>query len=543
MIDKSSKREEHIMAPAVQPSDADNGRLLNVRQSLLAVLGLAFLVMMVAVDQTVVGTALPTVIADLKGFELYAWVATAYLLTSVITVPIFGRLGDYYGRKPFVVASILIFTAASIGCGLAQSMLQLVVGRAVQGFGGGMLIGTAFACIPDLFPDPRTRLRWQVILSSAFGIANAFGPTLGGFLTQYAGWRFVFFVNLPLGLVSLYFVWRYLPHIRQTQHVRHRLDWLGALLIIGGLGSMQMFVEFFALQGVSLLVLALGLVCVASFWALVAWEKRCPEPLIPMEMFRNKGMVALFVLSLFTGVVMFVLLFYLPLLFQGGFGLDPQQVGVLITPMVVCITVGSLSGARIVLRLSRPTYILYGGFVLLVLACAGLATTHQATSRTVLTVYMVLAGVGLGFIMPNLTVFIQELAGRSLLGISTGMMQSIRMIGGMLGTTVVGSIIGQYYAAKVRSAVPHPDDASWFGFLLDPQVLVNQQTQSAFIAELQRAGLHGDIFIEAARQALVGGVHAGLFVVMAIAVLGGIWVYRVPVIQFSRAVSKRTEGA
>ena len=530
------------MAPAVQPSEADNGRLLNVRQSLLAVLGLAFLVMMVAVDQTVVGTALPTVIADLKGFELYAWVATAYLLTSVITVPIFGRLGDYYGRKPFVVASILIFTAASIGCGLAQSMLQLVVGRAVQGFGGGMLIGTAFACIPDLFPDPRTRLRWQVILSSAFGIANAFGPTLGGFLTQYAGWRFVFFVNLPLGLVSLYFVWRYLPHIRQTQHARHRLDWLGALLIIAGLGSMQMFVEFFALQGVSLLVLALALVCVASFWALVAWEKRCAEPLIPMEMFRNKGMVALFVLSLFTGVVMFVLLFYLPLLFQGGFGLDPRQVGVLITPMVVCITVGSLSGARIVLRLSRPTYILYGGFFFLVLACAGLATTHQATSRTVLTVYMVMAGVGLGFIMPNLTVFIQELAGRSLLGISTGMMQSIRMIGGMLGTTVVGSIIGQYYAAKVRSAVPHPDDASWFSFLLDPQVLVNQQTQSAFIAELQRAGLHGDIFIEAARQALVGGVHAGLFAVTAIAVLGALWVYRVPVIQFSRAVSKRTEG-
>lgn len=239
----------------------------------MAVMGLAFLVMMVAVDQTVVGTALPTVIADLKGFELYAWVATAYLLTSVITIPIFGRLGDYYGRKPFVIASILIFTAASVACGMAQSMMQLVVGRAVQGFGGGMLIGTAFACIPDLFPDPRTRLRWQVILSSAFGIANAFGPTLGGFLTQYIGWRFVFFVNLPLGLVSLYFVWRYLPYIRHDKGQAHQLDWLGAVLIILGLGSMQMFVEFFAMHGISFQVLGLALLCGVSFWALIVWEK------------------------------------------------------------------------------------------------------------------------------------------------------------------------------------------------------------------------------------------------------------------------------
>src|SRR5690606_16578308 len=159
----------------------------------LAMLGLAFVSMMVAVDQTVVGTALPTIVAELNGFELYAWVASSYLLTSVITIPIFGRLGGYYGRKPFVVASVIVFMLASVLCGAADSMLQLVLARALQGIGGGMLVGTAFACIPDLFPDSHVRLRWQVMLSSAFGIANAFGPTLGGFLTQYAGWRSVFF--------------------------------------------------------------------------------------------------------------------------------------------------------------------------------------------------------------------------------------------------------------------------------------------------------------------------------------------------------------
>ncbi len=152
-------------------------------------LGVSFVTMLVALDQTVVGTALPTIVAELKGFDLYAWVATSYLLTSVITVPIFGRLGDYYGRKPFVIASIVVFTVASVLCGLANSMIFLVLARGLQGIGIGigMLVGTAFACIADLFPDNVVRLRWQVLMSSAFGIANTVGPSLGGFLTQYYG--------------------------------------------------------------------------------------------------------------------------------------------------------------------------------------------------------------------------------------------------------------------------------------------------------------------------------------------------------------------
>lgn len=164
-----------------------SGQVLPFRESLLAMLGIAFVVMLVALDQTVVGTALPTVVAELQGFEYYAWVATAYLLMSVITVPIFGRLGDYYGRKPFVMVSIVVFTLASALCGMATSMPFLVLARGLQGIGGGMLVGTAFACIPDLFPDSHVRLRWQVMMSAAFGIANAVGPSLGGVLTEEIG--------------------------------------------------------------------------------------------------------------------------------------------------------------------------------------------------------------------------------------------------------------------------------------------------------------------------------------------------------------------
>src|SRR4051812_38902243 len=160
-------------------------------QALLGILGIAFMVVMVAIDQTVVSTALPTIVADLAGFELYAWVATSYLLMSVITIPIFGRLGDYYGRKPLVMIAVVVFALASLLCAFANSMLFLVCARALQGIGAGMLIGTAFASIPDLFPDPHVRLRWQIVVSSSFGVANAIGPSLGGFMASAFGWRSV----------------------------------------------------------------------------------------------------------------------------------------------------------------------------------------------------------------------------------------------------------------------------------------------------------------------------------------------------------------
>ncbi|HWL29045.1 MAG TPA: MFS transporter [Burkholderiaceae bacterium] len=497
-------------------------------------MGLCFVCMMVAVDQTVVGTALPTIVAELNGFELYAWIATAYLLTSVITIPIFGRLGDYYGRKPFVVASIIVFLVASLLSSMAQTMLQLVIARALQGVGAGMLIGTAFACVPDLFPDSHVRLRWQMLLTAGFGIANGVGPSLGGFLTQYAGWRSVFFVNVPLGLFSLYFIWRFLPHIRQAQTGVVRLDWQGALLIAAGLTTLQLFVEFLPRHGATLPMVLLGSVVVLALSILVYWERRCPHPLIPLDMFRNKSLAALFCLSLFVGFIMFALLFYIPLLLQGGFGMTPQQVGLMITPLVVCITMGSLLNARIIVRLTRPNDMLYAGFASLVIACIGIAWTSRDTSTWLVMVYMAMGGLGLGFVMPNLTVFAQEVAGRALLGISTAMLQSIRMIGGMLGTALVGTVVTHHYVSGVRQTVAPEPDTAWIAMLEDPQVLVNRAVHSDFVAHLQRLNLHGESFIEQARLALVSAVHSGLMLTVVIALLALLWVYRVPLIRLSR---------
>lgn len=525
----------------VDEEQSATGRLLPFRQSLMAVLGICFVGMLVGLDQTIVGTALPTIVAELNGFELYAWVGTSYLLTSVITVPICGRLSDYYGRKPFVVASVIIFTIASVLCGMAGNMTLLVLARALQGIGGGMLVGTAFACVPDLFPDAKVRLRWQILLSSSFGVASAVGPSLGGFLTEYYGWRSVFYVNLPVGLISLFFIWQYLPLIRYRRDQVIRLDWQGALLIALFLGCLQLAVELFATHAVSWQVVVFSVASVLAFIYLIRWERRCAYPLLPLEVFRDRSLATMFILSLLTGFVMFGMLFYIPLLLQSGFGLSPNDAGMLVTPLVVCITFGSILSGRVVIRLARPNLILYMGFVLTGIAVAGVVLYDRHMSQWLFVLYMTLGGVGLGFIMPNLTIFSQELSGRSNLGIVTALVQSIRMIGGMLGTAIIGAMVNFYFVAGIQQEARTMPSQELVGALSDPQLLVRPDSQTALIAQMAALGQDARPWLLAAREHMVGAIESGLIVVLIVNVVALLWLFRLPLIRFNSLVSTRVE--
>lgn len=513
-----------------------SGQVLPFRESLLAMLGVAFVTMLVALDQTVVGTALPTIVAELHGFDLYAWVGTLYLLASIVTVPVFGRLGDYFGRKPFLIASILVFTGASALCGVAHSMLFLVLMRGLQGIGGGMLVGTAFASVPDLFPDALIRLRWQVILSAAFGIANAIGPSLGGALTQYYGWRSVFYVNLPIGLVSLWFVWRYLPHLRHHEaNAKIRLDWPGALLIATTLGAFQLFVEGLPKHGLAGWQSVLLIAALASAAALWQWEKRCAQPILPLDMFANRALSTLFALATLSGFALFSLIFYAPLLMQGGFGVSPQEAGLVVTPLVVFVTIGSILNGRIVTRIPRPNAMLPVGLALFALGLLGLSLATRATSHPVLMGLMTVAGIGVGFVLPNLTVFAQHAAGRQQLGIATALLQSLRMVGGMLGTALTGTLVNHLYTRGVDQALAAQDALAWRAKLADPQVLIDRADQTSLVAALARAGHAGAPLLDAARASLVGAIHAGLAVSVAVLAYA-IWrSRRVPHVELRRA--------
>jgi EmrB/QacA subfamily drug resistance transporter len=513
------------------------------RQSLLAMLGLSSVVMMVAIDQTVVGTALPSIVADLRRFDLYEWVATSYLLTSVITVPIFGRLGDWLGRKPLIVIAIVLFTVASALCGFAQTMPMLIACRALQGIGGGMLVGTCFASIPDLFPEPVVRLRWQVLFSSAFGLANAIGPSLGGFLSQHYGWRSAFLVNIPVGVVSLYLAARHLPHIRHVRFERLNADWRGACLITVALGSLQLLVE--AVGGTNAHAGLYAAVAVLSMGLLVRQERRALNPVIPPGLLKDRATVVLLVLSLLMGVAMFVLLFYVPLLLQGGLGLDAGKAGIVVTPMVVCITVGTITNTRIVTRLEKPNLLLYLGFGLLGVSCAAIASVGAGSASVPFIAAMVMAGVGIGFVMPNLTVFVQQVAGKTRLGIATALIQSARMVGGMLGTAVAGTMARHLYRSgleRVLTAQTSALPGHWIVALQDPQTLMSTQAAARFAAQVDRSGLDGAAVLASARVALVHALQTSLFGVAMLMAVACAVVWLLPLIPITSMAAAKHPG-
>ena len=511
--------------PATEPvaEPAAPGRPF--RESLLAMLGISSVLMLSALDQTVIGNALPSIVADLGGFELYAWVATGYLLASIVAIPIFGRLGDFHGRKPFVLLAATVFTLASLLCAVAPGMAWLVAGRTLQGVGGGILIGTAFACVPELFPDTRQRLRWQMLLSAAFSVVNAAGPTLGGVLTETFGWRSVFWLNLPVGALSLFMVWRYLPRFRPAPRAHAALDWPGALLVTVALGGLQLCVEFLPRIGDGRLGTALGLLSAAAFGGLWWWERRAQAPLLPRELFRDDRLRRLFALSVLAGAVMFMLLFYMPPLLQGVYGYSPKDAGLLITPLVLCITLGAIVNGRVVTRMRNPKRLPQGGFVLLLLASVGLVAVGRNAGFGLLLGLMLCAGLGLGFILMNLTLFTQVLAPREHLGIATALVQSLRLVGAMLGTALAGALVDALYRHGVAEGFAARGAGSLAPLFTDPRVLFDGAMLRVAMGAVEAAGGQGGLLTELARGALASAVGAAMGMAAVLAVVA-LWQLR-----------------
>ncbi len=501
-------------------------------------IGLCFVLIMVALDQTVIGTALPTVVAELNGFELYAWVGTSYLLTSVIAVPIFGKLGDEYGRKTFVIIAIVLFTFASMLCGMAQSMLQLVLARALQGVGGGMLVATSFASIPDIFPNTHERLRWQVLFSTAFGLANAIGPSIGGYLTEYWGWRWVFFVNLPVGILSLVFIWYFLPKIRYSKQPPSPMDWIGAFFIALTLGSLQLLVEWLLQNKSAIQLIPLGILGIVSGFTLFWWERRCKYPIIPLGMFKDKVLGPVFALSSMMGFCLFAIMYYAPLMFQGGFSLSPNQAGYLVTPLAVFITVGSIVNGRIMSRINSPNVVLYFGLGSFLISAAAMSQVTILTSHIMIIAAMALGGLGIGLLLPDLTLIVQASAARVQLGIATAMLQSMRMVGSMLGAAIIGSIISSQYTSKIEALLVTKNYIQLAPSLNNPQILFNHEKSEQFLQLLHLNQNEGLNLLVSAREALVNAVHDSQWVITVLVLIAFWLAYRIPRVNIHSTKSK-----
>jgi EmrB/QacA subfamily drug resistance transporter len=410
------------------------GRILAIYAGLMVTLALA------ALDQTIVATALPRIVGDLGGITQYSWVFTAYMLTSTVTVPLYGKLGDVYGRKNLFLFSIVVFLIGSALCGAAQSMTQLVVFRAVQGVGAGGLFPLSLAVIGNIVP-PRDRGRWQGLIGAVFAASSIVGPAIGGFIVDNTTWRWVFFVNLPVGGVALLVITLTMP--RRAPLTEHAIDWLGAGILAAGTGALLLGLVWGGRQyswgsGHVLIALASS----AALLALFAFvERRAPEPILPFDVLRNPIVAGSVACMALVGMAMFGTISYVPLFVQGVIGTSATSSGVVLTPMILGAVCTSILTGQLVSRTGRYRWnAVLGPVVLtgamLLLWRMGVSTTNGEAARN-----MVIAGIGIGSMMQVFVLSVQNAVPRSRIGSATALTQFGRQMGATLGVTVMGVLV------------------------------------------------------------------------------------------------------
>ena len=496
------------MAAVPAPPPADEltlGDQLSRRQRVVTMAGVMLGLFLAALDQTIVGTAMPRIIADLHGFEHYAWVFTAYMLASTASAPIFGKLSDVFGRKWLFIGGVGLFLVASALCGISQSMIQLIAFRGLQGVGAGILFSNAFTVIGDLFPAAE-RGKWTGLFAGIFGLASIIGPVLGGYLTDTLSWRWTFYVNVPLGLIALVGLVVFFPVVRPARAGRP-IDWAGA-------GALLLFVVpmllAFSWAGTeyawgSPQILGLFGFTIAAFGLFLWVEQRAPEPILPLGLFRNRTF-ALSMLSLFlVGLAMFGVIMFLPLFIQGVIGETATQSGAVLTPMMLSLVVASALSGQVLSRTGRYRYQAAFGFLLLAVGMFLLGQMGADTDKATVIRNMIVVGLGIGITMPLFTIIVQNALPYQFLGVATASTQFFRSIGGTIGVAIFGSLLGtrftywldQQLPDATRAALP----AQLLSILEDPQVLV-QGTSAEAIQTLLAADPRLQPLIQEVFQAL-----------------------------------------
>ncbi len=418
---------------------------LSHRQIVLVMVGVMSGMLLAALDQSIVGTALPRITSELGGLDKLSWVVTAYLLTATATTPLWGKISDLYGRRLIFQIAITIFLIGSALCGFAQSIEQLIAFRALQGIGGGGLFSIALSIIGDVIP-PRERGRYQGYFGAVFGVSSVAGPLLGGFFTDGPGWRWIFYINLPIGIAALFITSAVLkmPVIKRE----HKIDYLGALAIVGAVTSFLLYLEWRGrdygwAEGGALALLGAAVALTAAF---IMIERRAVEPIIPMRLFTNPTFRIGNIFGFCAGVAMFGAIVFLPLYLQAVQGYSATGSGLAMLPAIFGILSASIVAGLLMSKTGRYKIFPVVGSALIVVALLMMSTLGVDTPYWQIAAYMLVFGVGLGMTMQILLTAIQNDVPHADMGTATGSVTFFRQMGGAIGTAVFGAVLGSRLA-------------------------------------------------------------------------------------------------
>lgn len=477
------------------PNQGDAEEKFDIRLVLPIVASVMLGILLAALDQTIVGTAMPRIVADLGGLSHYAWVFTAYMLASTVTVPIYGKLSDIYGRRWFFIGGMLLFLAGSALSGLSQSMDQLIIFRAVQGLGAGAMMPIAFAIIGDVFP-PSERGKWQGLTSGMFGIASIVGPTLGGWLTDNLGWRWVFYVNMPVGAIAIATAFFGLPKLRSSR--KHSIDYFGATALVAG--TVPMLVAFswagdkYAWLSAQIIgLLAFSAVMIVVFMLI---EARAKEPILSPKLFRNRTFAVSNLASFLIAGGMFGAIMYLPLFVQGVMGDSATNSGAILTPMMLGFVVSAIIGGQVMSRTGRYKILALSSLVVAVVGMFLFSRMGVNATNGELVRNMILTGLGIGTTMSLFTIVVQNAFPLRQMGEVTASLQFFRNIGSTLGVAILGSLMTNRFStvfhqnlpADVTAVVPKQQLAQ----LDNPQLLLSPDAVTQIKQSFAAFGGQGD---------------------------------------------------
>jgi len=525
--------EAQAIAPSTEREQAPE------RHRLALILpGLLLGMLLAALDQTIVGTAMPRVIAELQGLEHYAWVFTAYMLASTVTVPLYGKLSDIYGRRTFFLFGMVVFLIGSALSGMSQSMTQLILFRALQGLGGGALFPIAIAIVGDLFP-PAERGKWQGLFAAVFGFSAIVGPSLGGWITDHWGWRWVFYVNMPIGLLALLTTGLTMPKLASGR--QHRIDYLGAALLVAGVTPMLLAFSWAGTEYPwgSAQIIGLFAVSVVFLALFTVIELRAPEPILDLRLFKNRIYTPTLLAAFLIAIGMFGTILYLPLFVQAVLGRTATNSGAVLTPMMLAFVFSSVVGGQILSRTGRYKALAIGTVAIATLGMYLLSRMDVTTTNATVVRNMIVLGLGIGTTMSLFTIVIQNAFPPERLGEVTSALTFFRSIGGTVGAAILGTVMTNRFQSELTARIPDQVraliPADRLATLENPQVFMSPEAMQRMHEQAAAFGPQGQQVLEmllgAIRTALATALDhvflAGTFI-MALALLCTLLIPEVP---------------